>query len=80
MYITFFGKPKTSTATPVNLVTIDLKRAEQSVSSLPGEKPKEYIPKTLTSHNSGRKHYLPLFRTEVSTSIDPFLLANVPGL
>ena len=66
---------------PINLVTIDLKRAEQAVSSLPGDKQQQgYQPKTITSQNLTRRIYLPIFPTEAFDPNNPLLLANIPGL
>jgi hypothetical protein len=63
----------------MDLVTIDLNRAEQSVSSLSNDERKEYQPKTLQQHNSARSVYLPLFPTKSFGPNDRLLLANVPG-
>jgi len=65
---------------PVELITIDLKRAEQAVSSLPGDKQQGYQPKTITSQNLTRKVYLPIFPTEAFGPNNPLLLANVSGV
>ena len=66
---------------PIELITIDLKRAEQAVSSLLGDKQQqEYQPKTITTQNRTRMHYVPLFPTEAFGPNNPLLLANVSGL
>jgi hypothetical protein len=36
---------------PIKLMTIDLKRAEQAVASLPGQNQQGYQPKTITAQN-----------------------------
>ena len=62
---------------PIDLVTIDLKRAEQAVKSLSGDKQPGYQPKTITAQNRTRLHFVPLFPTEAFGPNDPFLLANI---
>jgi hypothetical protein len=65
---------------PIDLVPIGLKRAEQAVSSLSGDKQQGYQPKTITTQNRNRLNFLPLFPTEAFGPNDPLLLSNVSGL
>ena len=64
----------------MDLVPIDLKRAEQAISSLPGDKQQGYQPKTITRQNRTRMHFLPIFPAKAIGPNDPLLLSNVSGL
>jgi len=64
----------------MNIVTIDLPRAERSLSSISGDRPQEYQPKILSSRDRRRVLVLPKFPTEKTGVDNPLLLANVPGL
>ena len=64
----------------MDLVPIDLKRAEQAISSLLDDKEQGYQPKTITTQNRTRMHFLPLFPTEAFGPNDPLLLSNISGL
>ena len=65
----------------MNLDTIDLDRAEKAVSSFTTDDQRQgYQPKTMQSHNNGRRSYLPIFPIRATSAHDPLLLASVPGL
>ena len=59
--------------------TIDLNRAEEAVSSIPGQQPSGYQSRTLRSQHGGRTAYLPAFPTNFKSPRDRLLLAHVPG-
>nr|ACD54667.1 unknown [Adineta vaga] len=65
-----------------NSRTIDLDRAERTVSSLPpvGNNQQKYRPKTIKPCNLSRQIYLPIFPTKSYGQNNSLLLANVPGI
>ena len=63
----------------MDLVKIEFPPAEATLSSLSGSSSSEYQPQTVTLDNQGRINYLPIYPTQVSSSNNPLLLANISG-
>lgn len=65
----------------MDIVTVDLPRAERSLSSISSDRPpQKYQPETLTPRNHTRAIYLPKFPAETFSVDNPLLLANLSGL